>query len=681
MTNADETGRDEPETDVEYLGADNRPLSAFDLKVYGRAGLSPSEASQWAKGRVTPYQAETFRAADISLDDAVAYTAEGMRAGFVVDCLARGLDPKAEWVEEQRRRSNEAERRRIEEERRRREERDDGEVPARSVDGSSAPAEEFLKDVAARLERSSRRYLVSLGDIAEFAGTSPPMVSKWRRRDGFPEPVVSGKSPRFDACEVVAFLLTISTSESVDPLQGRGTATRWFTSAATAPAEWLWKLAVRNLVSREEREEPVVAMPRSVVAAVGATALLRGVGPGPAPLSGLVDWSTGDDPEGRFADLFGSPVASEPEGVLSFAGAAHRVRQGLTWGPALADLVQRFDEAIEDGLSTVALIEDGLTELDAPGLDSAGGQTPHALAELMVALADRGPGATVLDPALGEGELLLWMAGAMRKSGRGGASGATFLGQELDEDVAAIAAVRFELRGIDVDLRVGDSFEDDAFSERRADVVLIDPPFHESRPSPSDWLRYASTHLADDGRAVVVLPASAIPQPDKGRAALSELLERREVEAIIMLPPPVRPGTRDFVAVCVIGPPGSRFEEVIVLDYVATTKVSRSSRQLAPSRTDSRTEDRLPIRAILRELDRNRVSASGGDTAERSGGLPASIFRSTDFAKTGIQRRGRPRKSQAERLARELLKVLGDQPDALDPELRAQLEERLGKSE
>ena len=185
----------------------------------------------------------------------------------------------------------------------------------------------------------------------------------------------------------------------------------------------------------------------------------------------------------------------------------------------------------------------------------------------MVALACR-RGASVLDPAAGEGDLLIWAAG------RTGSAAARH-GSDRDPAAWRVARVRLLLRGLSADLHLADSLVDDPFTDRRVDAVLVDPPLYGDT-TPVEWMRYAVMHLAEAGRAAVAMPARSGP-----RSALAEALQRREVEAIVLLPASARSDAREPLAVALFAAPSERFDRVLVVDLRRSSR-SVWSRQALP---------------------------------------------------------------------------------------------------
>jgi type I restriction-modification system DNA methylase subunit len=160
---------------------------------------------------------------------------------------------------------------------------------------------------------------------------------------------------------------------------------------------------------------------------------------------------------------------------------------------------------------------------------------------------------TVFDPAAGEGGLLAAIA-AKQTSIR-------LFGQEINEAAWRTANQRFLLRGIDVDMQLGDSLLEDRFVDLRVDAVICDPPyslknpllnlgsrseaelapwasFAASRARTADfvWLEHALGHLREDGLAYVVLPVGSLFRATRDRDVRVELLRKGVVDAVVALP-------------------------------------------------------------------------------------------------------------------------------------------------
>ncbi|MBY8855410.1 SAM-dependent methyltransferase [Nocardia sp. CA2R105] len=154
---------------------------------------------------------------------------------------------------------------------------------------------------------------------------------------------------------------------------------------------------------------------------------------------------------------------------------------------------------------------------------------------------------TIFDPACGVGSLLLAVADERATA---------LVGQELDSSAARLASSRLELAGqVTVTIATGDSLRNDAWSDLRADLVLCAPPVNvidwgrgdlllDARwefgvPTRAEselaWLQHCYAHVASDGRAIVVMPASAAYRK-AGRRIRAELVRRGALTNVVALP-------------------------------------------------------------------------------------------------------------------------------------------------
>ncbi len=201
-------------------------------------------------------------------------------------------------------------------------------------------------------------------------------------------------------------------------------------------------------------------------------------------------------------DLAGEPTpAPAPDIADTSAGLSERLRKCL-------------EANLTAGTQPAALAEMIIASLSGVTRPGAGRTTTDAVAELLLAVADIRAGERILDPACGEGGLLL---AAHAQDPR-----CPLHGRELDLNAWWIASVRHQLHGTGADLGQGpvDSLVDGAV--RQADVVLLDPPFGVgasegtmSRRNPGRWLfdrwlGVALDGLAAGGRAAVALPGRTV---------------------------------------------------------------------------------------------------------------------------------------------------------------------------
>ena len=89
-------------SEVVWRRADGRPLKAFELKVYARAGLSPLEALEWADAGFEPYQTEQLREAGAEFETARRLSQLGLdhrHLRFLRDLQERSDDGQAAGID------------------------------------------------------------------------------------------------------------------------------------------------------------------------------------------------------------------------------------------------------------------------------------------------------------------------------------------------------------------------------------------------------------------------------------------------------------------------------------------------------------------------------------------------------------------------------------------------------
>ena len=155
--------------------------------------------------------------------------------------------------------------------------------------------------------------------------------------------------------------------------------------------------------------------------------------------------------------------------------------------------------------------------------------TPRCLTKLIVEVLDVKEG-RIFDPACGSGGFFV---SAIEKLEREGidVSQLTIYGQESKEFVWKMCKMNLAIRGTEGDIRLGDSYHDDKFSDLRADYVVSNPPFNDSgwgadKVKPEDprfkhgippdnnanfaWIQHYIYHLAPNGKAGFVMANGAL---------------------------------------------------------------------------------------------------------------------------------------------------------------------------
>ncbi|MEU6410579.1 N-6 DNA methylase [Microbispora sp. NPDC046933] len=351
---------------------------------------------------------------------------------------------------------------------------------------------------------------VNAGDIARLADVGRAAVSNWRRRyEDFPQPVGgTASSPLFSLPEVEAWLRR--NGKSFEVSQGDRVWQRLRASADDLRlGEVLGEVGAFLLYTLRDPD----GWKRLSAASDLAARLPHEVAEATADLPAR----TGD----------ATPV--EPGLLRLVAGMAERHGAGGTF----EFLCERYAEAHSRRLA--------LTRPD--------------VAALMTRLACAGA-RTVLDPACGMGTLLLDAAGA------GGAGDeARLLGQDANETVALLAALRLLLRGLDARVVPGDALRHDGFPPDRpvealVDAVVCDPPFNERAWGHEDlvgdprwqygmpprgeselaWVQHCLAHVRPGGLVAILMPGAAASRRP-GRRIRANLLRAGALRAVFTLAP------------------------------------------------------------------------------------------------------------------------------------------------
>jgi type I restriction enzyme M protein len=358
--------------------------------------------------------------------------------------------------------------------------------------------------------------LISMADIARLAGQSRATVGNWKARnpDDFPpEQGRSSRGPLYDRAEVTDWL---TATERLDERPPEVVA--------------VWQLAddLRHGMTTEEAMQMGL-----VLLAIMATS--------------SEEWQTirtsrADRIDAAIRAVVHSqfPYAEEllPSASLPHASVACAVETLSTMDSSL-----------------VAAMTDALLEQAAQTLGYRGGEylTPASIRRLMVALT--GPTGTVYNPASGIGQLLTHLATESETV-------TSVVGQEINHRVWAMAQLNLAIHGVQAMVALGDVFTADAFPDLRADRVVAVPPWghklsvldklHDDprwiygEPGPNDgnaaWIQHCLYHLADGGRAVLVLPNGVLFEGGRSGRMRQRMVKAGLLDAVIALPPGLFPG-------------------------------------------------------------------------------------------------------------------------------------------
>ncbi|MEN9504688.1 MAG: hypothetical protein RI958_614, partial [Actinomycetota bacterium] len=410
---------------------------------------------------------------------------------------------------------------------------------------SSVPS----KVVAVNEPSPSLPILVSVSEIAQLTGGKPSSVSTWRARfpDEFPEPVVGGSKPLFDAQEVLGWVnLRRSMSQVAEPTPG-----------------WWWRKAASAYIGKVG---PDTGRPSLVALVLFAHRLRASDDDGRSWAGLVVARDTGTDPGLEVRRLASELEEADP----ALNGLLVEPLAPIVADPCLGEVIGYLDRALVSAddvgsLVTAVLRADG----SSAAVKVASTLTSSSQARLMVALARVAEGDVVLDPAAGEGEVLVQCARLL-------GDGVVLKGQEIATAPWRIARSRLVLMGVSADMgeRPADSMVDNRFADVRADVVLLDPPLEmlassemeadQGAPPLDAWLQYGLRHLDDRGRLVVLVPGRYLRARLRKRRGFSDfsefvdgLIARGQVEAIVVLPGRMRADVVDDQALLVMRGQGS----------------------------------------------------------------------------------------------------------------------------
>lgn len=548
---------EESQSEIEGRYPEGDAVSTFDFKVYARAGLSRTEALEWAAAGVRPYQAEGFAAAGIDLDTAARYTRDyAMTGQFAARCVERGIDPEDE---------------------------------AKALRDERAAEDRRVAAIAqarADLVERARHLHVGASEITDLVQRSEAQVSRWATTGAFGDvaDVVDGND-RYKVGAVLDFLRDKDPDGYKDMVR----------------PEWAWGVIVQSLPPGGRSMQLVTAL----VALADSLRPADGQFDQRRKLS-EIDMST---PEGKDeVRQLAMPLRNLPKRG-EIIGDIDLIIDGLQ-DPSFGDLTTCLDLSIDAGLDLAVLLDDALDALSdlTPKNDTS--TTPHALAEVMLSLADplltRGGNIVVFDPGAGTGELLLWCA-------RRGGSGTTVIGHEIDPAVARIARTRLMLRGINGRIVTTDSFASGDNPEGletrgQADLVVCDVPYTKSRTKLTAWIDVAFESLKEGGQAVLALPSGSLPTLD-GPGSDAPLARRpSHLDGLVLLPRRIRPGVRGDIVIAVLST--DTHDTVGVLDLRGDT-FSTTARMLRPSRRRSaKSSDQVSGRS--RDWVQHPVSSRSG---------------------------------------------------------------------
>ena len=182
--------------------------------------------------------------------------------------------------------------------------------------------------------------------------------------------------------------------------------------------------------------------------------------------------------------------------------------------------------------------------------------TPRSLTKLIVDVLDV-KGGRIFDPACGSGGFFVSTLEKMEKEGLD-RNLLSIYGQESKPMPWKICKMNLALRGAEGDLRLGDSYHDDKFPDLKAEYVVSNPPFNDSRWGaervayddprfkygvPPDnngnfaWIQHYIYHLAPNGKAGYVMATGALSGGNLEGEIRKKIVDSDLVYGIVACPP------------------------------------------------------------------------------------------------------------------------------------------------
>lgn len=192
---------------------------------------------------------------------------------------------------------------------------------------------------------------------------------------------------------------------------------------------------------------------------------------------------------------------------------------------------------------------------DAEGKRGGEFFTPKSIVELLVHMLEPGKG-RIYDPCCGSGGMFAHSEKFVEEhSGRIG--DIAVYGQESNDATYKLAKMNMAIRGIDADIRYGDTLHNDQHKDLKADFIIANPPFNISDwgaellkddvrwkygvpPNGNAnfaWVQHFIHHLSSKGTAGFVLANGSMSSQSSGEGDIRrKIIEADLVDAIVALP-------------------------------------------------------------------------------------------------------------------------------------------------
>ena len=179
--------------------------------------------------------------------------------------------------------------------------------------------------------------------------------------------------------------------------------------------------------------------------------------------------------------------------------------------------------------------------------------TPRCIVKLLVEMLEPYRG-RIFDPACGSGGMFVQSMKFIQAHG-GKKGDISIFGQESIDTTWKISKMNLSIRGIEGNIKLGNSYWDDKFKDLRADFVITNPPFNDTEWGADRvvgdvrlkygmlgqyanymWIQHFIYHLAPNGFAGFVMANGALSVGGQDGEIRRKIIEDDLVDCIIALP-------------------------------------------------------------------------------------------------------------------------------------------------
>ena len=223
----------------------------------------------------------------------------------------------------------------------------------------------------------------------------------------------------------------------------------------------------------------------------------------------------------------------------------------------LIDLFTNISFATTDAKDLLGQVYEYFMGMFADSEGKHGGEfyTPRSMVKLLVEMLEPYKG-RVYDPCCGSGGMFVWSEKFIAEHA-GRIDDIAVYGQELNETTWRLAKMNMAIRGIDADIRRGDTLTHDQLPDLKADYIIANPPFNISdwgqehlqddirwkygMPPKGNanfaWIQHMIHHLSPRGTAGFVLANGSMSSQSSGGGEIrKQLVLNNMVDCIVTLP-------------------------------------------------------------------------------------------------------------------------------------------------